>query len=70
MSIVELEHESGLRPLGEYSAHCHRCHVEAARRERAATCEHGQTDEVATLAGVVRRWCHDCGTPLPIEGGV
>jgi hypothetical protein len=49
------EHESGLRPLGEFPDHCERCRL-------VATCEHEDITEMRTWAGdVYLSLCSRCG---------
>lgn len=62
--IVQLEHESGLRPVGDDPGHCGACARVHATRQRQAVCSHGSVDEVRTLGGDVFRTCIDCGASL------
>lgn len=61
--IVDLEHESGLRPLGDFPDHCTRCGEVAERRAEQAACLHdgGVVEVKAWGVGVVARSCADCG---------
>ena len=60
--VLRAEHESGLRPLGEYPDHCDDCRWRADMIERQATCAHEWTNEVRTMDGrVVMRLCDSCG---------
>lgn len=69
--IDTLEHESELRPLGEYPDHCGRCAQTAATRELQAACAHEDTSEIRTFGGgVVARVCVDCGSSLNVYGSV
>lgn len=65
----DLEHESGLRPLGEYPDHCYRCRMVAERRAHQAACAHESVSQVKRWGSgaVVLRSCADCGLPLDEE---
>lgn len=63
-----LEHESGLRPLGEYRDHCPSCARVVAMRERQAACAHETTIEHKVFSGeTIARHCEDCGKSLLAE---
>lgn len=61
--IVDLEHESGLRPVGDFPDHCARCRAAAERRGAQEACSHkGDVVEVrAWGVGIIARSCADCG---------
>lgn len=61
----DLEHESGLRPLGEYRDHCARCRQTFDLRERQAACPHESVTGIKTWAGeTIHQVCSDCGCLL------
>ncbi len=57
--IDAAEHDSGLRPLGEYPDHCEQC-------KRIHECEHEHVQQVVTFGGeVMARFCETCGVRRP-----
>ena len=61
----QLEHESGIRPLGEYPDHCWECRARSDLEAKQAACSHDFTAEAKTFGGYVyARWCDDCHANL------
>lgn len=60
--VDTLEHESGLRPLGEFPDHCERCRRHAEMLARQAECTHEHLTHIRAWGGdVLAALCEECG---------